>query len=147
MSLVVRDVSISVAKRVIASLHRHSPRLLQAKRALGVFCGGELVGVATIGRPVSRILQARGDLEVTRVATDGTRNACSILYAAARRLARQLGAGLITYTLETEPGSSLRAVGAIVEAHVRGRRHWSTPSRPRGDAGTRNPPKLRWRLA
>ena len=119
MSLLVRDVSISCAKRYVGALHRHSGVPVSALAAFGAWKAGELVGVALVGRPVSRVMQARGDAEVTRLCTDGTWNACSILYAAARRWARQRGLGLITYTLATEPGSSLRAVGAEVEAQVR----------------------------
>lgn len=147
MSLLVRDVSISCAKRYVGALHRHSGVPVSALAAFGAWKAGELVGVALVGRPVSRVMQARGDAEVTRLCTDGTWNACSILYAAARRWARQRGLGLITYTLATEPGSSLRAVGAEVEAQVRGRRWWSTPARLRAGQGEPNAPKLRWRLA
>jgi hypothetical protein len=82
-------------------------------------------------------------LEVLRVATDGTANACSMLYGAAWRAARALGwRKLITYTLVSEPGTSLRAAGWRVVGVVRGR-SWDCASRPRVD---RHPTldKQRW---
>jgi len=51
-------------------------------------------------------------VEVTRVATDGTPNACSLLYAAAWQAAKALGyRTLLTYTQKGESGASLRAAG------------------------------------
>ena len=51
-------------------------------------------------------------LEVTRLCTDGTKNACSFLYGKAARAAFALGYRRIgTYTLPDEGGASLRAAG------------------------------------
>src|SRR5258707_13750897 len=50
-----------------------------------------LVGVAIVGRPVARLSQDGLTLEVTRTATDGTRNAGSMPYAACWRAAKALG--------------------------------------------------------
>jgi len=73
---------------------------------------GLVRGVATVGRPVARALDDGATLEVTRVATDGARNACSLLYGAARRAAWALGyARILTYTLPEEGGASLRGAG------------------------------------
>src|ERR1035441_8056475 len=72
----------------------------------------KLVGVAIVGRPVARRLDDGETLEVTRLCTDGTPNACSFLYGACRRAAFALGYGRIgTYTLQDEGGASLRAAG------------------------------------
>jgi hypothetical protein len=80
--------------------------------ALGVEKGGELVGVAIVGRPVGRGLQDGRTVEITRVATDGTRNACSFLYGRCRRAAAALGyRRVITYTRQDESGASPRAAG------------------------------------
>jgi hypothetical protein len=84
-------------------------------------------------------------LEVTRVATDGTRNTNSLLYGAAWRTARALGyRRLVTYTLPSESGASLRAVGWTLLKTTRGG-SWTCPSRPRQD---KHPivPKLRWQV-
>lgn len=99
-----------------------------------------------IGRPVARALDDGLTLEVNRVATDGAKNACSALYGAAWRAARALGyRRLVTYTLATEPGTSLDAAGWKVVGQVTGR-SWSCPSRPRDDKHpTTN--KVRWEVA
>ncbi len=84
-------------------------------------------------------------LEVTRCATDGTTNACSALYAAAWRAARALGwRNLITYTLSTESGTSLRAAGWRVVGETPGR-SWNVPSRPRVDTHPLQT-RLRWEV-
>jgi hypothetical protein len=103
----------------------------------------ELCGVAIVGRPVARLLQDGYTAEVVRCCTDGTRNAPSMLYAAAWRACRALGyRRLLTYTLPSEGGASLRAAGwrLIGEA---GGGSWDRPQRPRID---RHPTqkKLRW---
>lgn len=73
---------------------------------------GEIVGVAIVGRPVSRYLDDGWTLEVNRLCTDGTKNACSFLYFAAWRVAKNLGyKKLITYILDSENGASLKASG------------------------------------
>jgi hypothetical protein len=81
--------------------------------------------------------------EVTRVATDGTRNACSILYGAAWRAARALGyRKLVTYTLPEEGGASLRGAGWTVIGEAGGG-SWSRKDRPRIDTHPTQA-KLRW---
>jgi len=94
---------------------------------------GRLCGVAITGRPVARALDDGLTAEVTRLCTDGTMNACSILYAAARRVAIDKGfrRGL-TYILNSEDGASLRASGWAHLWDVKGR-SWDCPSRPRID--------------
>lgn len=73
---------------------------------------GEIVGVAIVGRPVSRYLGDGWTLEVNRLCTDGTKNACSFLYSATWRVAKNLGyKKLITYILDSENGASLKASG------------------------------------
>ena len=71
------------------------------------------MGVVIVGRPVSRYLDDGWTLEVNRLCTDGSRNACSMLYGAAWRAARAMGyKRLITYILESECGASKRAACA-----------------------------------
>ncbi len=111
---------------------------------------GRLCSVAIIGRPRARALQDGWTAEIVRLCTDGTHNACSILYGAAWRAARALGyRRLVTYTLAEEPGRSLVASGwHIVERSSKGRKlavggSWSRRARPRSD----NAPigrKVRW---
>ena len=101
---------------------------------LAVAVEGKIVGVAIIGRPKARQTQAEGyTAEVTRLATDGTRNACSILYAAAWRAWRAMGGRrLVTYTLPEEGGASLRGAGWVCLG-TRGGGTWARASRPRVD--------------
>jgi hypothetical protein len=104
--------------------------------ALGAWKGDQLVGVVVVGRPVARVLQTGDRAEVTRLATDGTPNACSFLYQKAKRVAQAMGyRSLITYTRVDESGASLRAVGACCVAEVEAR-SWAkhSVSRPRGEA-------------
>ena len=94
---------------------------------------GEVRGVAIVGRPVSRHVQDGWTCEVIRVATDGARNACSMLYGAAWRAARALGwRRMVTYTLESEPGTSLRAAGWRVVGRT-APESWHRENRPRVD--------------
>lgn len=91
-----------------------------------------LVAVGVAGRPVARNYDDGGTVEVTRIASDGTRNACSMLYGALTRAAYALGYHrVITYTRSDEPGASLRAANWKVIGEREPRRGWSTPSRPR----------------
>lgn len=141
--LQVVPCSIQDARSYVEQHHRHHPPPVSGLFAVAVAEGPTVRGVAIVGRPVARMLDDGWTAEVTRVATDGARNACSMLYGAAWRAARALGwRRLITYTLDTEPGTSLRAAGWRIVGEVRGR-SWSCPSRPRVD---RHPTqaKLRW---
>lgn len=111
-------------------LHRHHTKVQGHRFSLGAELDGKLVGVAIVGRPVGG--QHQGDwLEVTRLCTDGTKNACSFLYSAAVRAGRALGFSRVqTYILDSEPGTSLLAAGWEFErlSHPSGWHHDS----PRG---------------
>ena len=121
------------ANAFVEAHHRHHGRVVGHLFALGAEQDGTIVGVAIVGRPVARGYDDGLTAEVTRLATTGGRNVCSFLYGAAWRAARALGyRRLITYTLATEPGTSLRAAGWTLIGEVRGR-SWSCASRPRVD--------------
>ena len=88
------------------------------------------MGVAITGRPVSRYLDDGLTLEVNRLCTDGTRNACSFLYGAAARAAKAMGyRKIITYILDTEDGASLRAAGWSC-AGLAGGKEWTGKRKP-----------------
>lgn len=113
---------------------------------MGCADGENVVGVAIVGRPVARGLDDGWCLEVLRVCTLGDRNACSMLYATCWRAARAMGyRKLVTYTLKTEPGSSLKAAGWKIVGEVT-KRSWDTPSRPRVDRDERQE-RFRWEVA
>ena len=135
-------IEFSQACAFVERLHRHHSPPRGHKFSIAVAVGEKIVGVAIVGRPISRVLQDGWTLEVTRVCTDGTRNACSMLYGACRRAAWALGyRRLVTYTLPSEGGASLRAAGfrCIGEA---GGGSWSRQSRPRVDQA---PMEAKWR--
>lgn len=148
MSLRVVPCTLRQANDFVGKEHRHHPPAVGHKFSVAVADGDRLAGVAIAGRPVARGLSQYKTLEVVRVCTDGTPNACSMLYGAVARIAAAMGydrRNVITYTLATEPGTSLRAAGWVRDKDVRGR-SWDTPSRPRVD---RHPTedKIRWRAA
>jgi hypothetical protein len=141
-------VSLEQANEHVAAWHRHNRPVPGAKFCVGA-CdeGGVLRAVAIAGRPVSRELDDGDTLEVTRVASDGTRNACSILYGACRRAAFALGyRRLVTYTQAAEGGASLRAAGYRVVAARPARPGWDAPSRPRDNAAYASVPRQLWEV-
>lgn len=139
-------LTLREANAFVALHHRHHPAARGCRFCLGAEIDGRLVAVAIVGRPVSRRLQSREVCEITRVASDGTRNACSFLYGAARRAAQALGyVRCLTYTLASESGSSLRAAGYRETARSRGG-SWSRSTRPRTDHAPTSE-KIRWEAA
>jgi hypothetical protein len=133
----LRHVSIGLdeANAFVAQHHRHHQPVVGHKFSLGAVLGDKIVGVAIVGRPVSRIRDDGATLEVTRLCTDGTRNACSFLYGAAARAGFALGYQRIgTYILASESGISLKAAGWRLIGQTRNRswgNNWA--GRPRVD--------------
>jgi hypothetical protein len=144
VTLAIVPCTLREARAYVAEHHRHHAPPQGGLFALACSDGEQIRGVAIVGRPVARELAADDfAAEVTRCCTDGTRNACSMLYGAAWRAARALGyRRLVTYTLASEGGASLRAAGwhCIGEA---GGGSWSRTSRPRVDTHPMQI-KLRW---
>lgn len=133
MSLIIVPVSLAEANEFVRVHHRHHKPVPGAKFSIAVAESEKIVGVAIVGRPVSRMLDDGWTLEVNRVATDGTRNACSKLYGACRKAAATLGyKKIVTYILSEEPGSSLKGAGWRC-AGLCGGGEWSCKSRPRVD--------------
>lgn len=124
-------LELKQANEFVDMLHRHHDPVYRDKFRIGAELNGKLVGVVQIGRPVSRSLDNGKTVEVVRLCTDGTYNACSFLYAKAARIAKEMGyEKIITYILCTESGDSLKAAGWKEEATTDGG-SWSRPSRPR----------------
>lgn len=145
MALRAVPCTLRQANDLIASLHRHHKPVRGHRFSIAAYDGDKLVGVAIVGRPVARALPAYECAEVTRLATDGTRNACSFLYARCAKAAEAMGFRYIqTYTLMSEPGASLRAVAWTDEGQVRpDGEGWNNRSGRRSDQPTE--PKRRWR--
>jgi hypothetical protein len=133
MSLRIVPVTLEEANALVEAMHRHHAPVVGHKFSIGLASESEIVGIAIVGRPVARGNDDGLTLEVNRCCTDGTRNACSMLYGAAWRAAKALGyRRLITYTLPAEGGASLRGAGWRLIGE-RGGGNWNTPSRPRID--------------
>jgi hypothetical protein len=146
MALHLRPVSLGEANEFVTRLHRHHPKMPGWKFGLGVEDNeNELRGVIMVGHPFARRLDDGWTLEVTRCCTDGAKNAPSLLYSAAWRIGRDMGySRMITYTLETESGISLRASGWMVTNRTEaGAGNWA--NRPnRGKGAVAQFAKLRW---
>ena len=134
MSLEIRPISFRPAIEFVKQHHRHHGATSGCKWCIGAYDGDRLVGVAICCRPVARKLDDGTVCEVARLCTDGTFNACSLLYAACARVAKEMGyRKIITYILETENGASLKASGWQCESEKCGGSSWSSQSRPRED--------------
>jgi hypothetical protein len=138
-------ISLAEANEFVRKFHRHNSPVPGAKFVVACSYEDKIVGVAIVGRPVARLLDDGWTLEVNRVCTDGTRNANSFLYGAVRRAAWALGyKKLVTYTLNSESGASLRASDwkPIGEC---GGGTWNRNSRPRVDTHPLQE-KIRWEV-
>ena len=131
--LTVVPLSLRTANAIVDRWHRHHKPCRGHKFSLGVIDdSGELHGAAIVGRPVARAVPHEEVLEVTRLVTDGTPNACSMLYGAAARAGKALGYRKIqTYILDSETGTSLKAAGWKLDGQVRGRQWEHTDGAPR----------------
>jgi hypothetical protein len=133
MSLVIVPTTLAEANAFVSQHHRHHKPVIGHKFSIAAADGETVHGVAIIGRPVARGNDDGMTLEVNRCCTDGTKNACSMLYGAAWRATKAMGyRRLITYTLPAEGGTSLRAAGWTLVGE-RGGGNWNTPARPRID--------------
>jgi hypothetical protein len=131
--MTVVRIGLDEANAFVSALHRHHKPVVGHLFSIGAAMDDKIVGVVIVGRPVARMRDDGVTAEVTRLCTDGTRNACSFLYGAAARAAFALGFKRIgTYILASEPGTSLTAAGwrLIGEA---GGGSWSRAGRPRVD--------------
>lgn len=125
MPIRVIHLELDEANDLVARLHRHHKPVQGHRFSIGAYNKTGVVGAAIVGRPVARKCDQRNTIEVTRLVTDGTKNTCSILYAAAARAGQELGYRKIqTYILSTESGVSLKAAGWTCEDANCGGGHW-----------------------
>ena len=145
MSMKLKPLSLKATAEYIRIHHRHHPPPHFHKFSIGVMEGEDLLGVCVVNKPTARALDDGFTAEVTRLATNGTPTACSMLYGAAWRAAKGMGyTRIYTYTLESEPGTSLHAAGWCRDGTVKGRT-WDTPSRPRTNSNSvQLEDKVRW---
>lgn len=125
----IKPVTFRQACAFVALLHRHNKPPRGHKFSIGAYEGESLVGVAMVGRPVARAFDDGLTCEVNRTCTDGTPNANSMLYGAARRAAFGMGyRRIITYTQADECGASLRASGFVRVKELPARGSWAESS-------------------
>ncbi len=134
LKLVAVPIDREEARAFISSHHRHNKPINGYRFAVGASWDGRLVGIATCGTPVARLLVDGVTAEVTRccVLDDAPLGTCSFLYASCWRAWRAMGGRkLVTYTLQAEgvvgpdgprlPGPSLRGAGARIVAELKPR--------------------------
>lgn len=126
------------ANAYVKEHHRHNAPVTGDLFRVGLRYGDEIVGVAMVGRPISKELQNREPqtCELLRLCVrDGApRNAIRTLHGAVLRAAWALGYNrVITYTLASESGNTLRDAGYRTLGEKRKGRSWNTRSRPRID--------------
>lgn len=150
----LRPVTLREANAFVARHHRHHKPARGCRFSIALIEGDALAGVAIVGRPVAPGCDPVFTAEVTRLCTDGTKDACSALYGAAARAAKALGYHRIqTYILASEPGISLIAAGWRPDKAVRGRQwNHSSERQLRLGGGTRREDqptedKVRWAKA
>ncbi|WP_133964639.1 XF1762 family protein [Eubacterium limosum] len=138
----IRPISLKQANEFVKNNHRHHGPTVGHKFSLGLYDNGEFIGCAICGRPVSRHLDNGVTCEINRLCTTGKKNACSMLYGACCRVAKEMGyKKIITYTLESENGSSLRASNFKYDG-IAGGKIWS--GERNRDRGVPKELKKRW---
>lgn len=132
-TLELQPISYDEAAEFVRRNHRHNASPPPGwKFGVAVNDGANVVGVAMVGRPVSRHLDDGLTLEVNRCCTDGHRNAASMLYQAAWRAAKAMGyTRLVTYTMPSEGGASLRGAGWREVYRTKNHGEWGRHGRPR----------------
>ena len=148
MKLEITPTSIRNANDFIGHYHRHNRPTQGGRFAIGAAYGADLVGVAIVGRPVARLLDDGLTAEVTRlcVLDCAPKNTCSFLYGRCWRIWQQMGGKrMLTYTLQTESGSTLRGAGWKVTGEVRPTKGgWDRENRERAWQPVFGQMKFRW---
>ena len=119
--LQIRPIHLKAAREYVGEHHRHNIPPVGGKFAVSCYDNDRICGVAICGRPTSRKLDDGITLEIYRNCTDGTYNACSKLYGACCKIGRDMGyTRVITYTLESENGASLKAANFKLDGKAGG---------------------------
>lgn len=152
MTLTVVPITLREANDFVASFHRHNGRTARdgGKFAIGASDGDVLVGVAIVGNPLSATLMDGYTAEVLRVCVlpDAPRNTCSFLYGRCWRIWQQMGGKrMVTYTLASESGASLRGAGWKVVGEVKPHKRWQGKEGGRAWQPIYGQLKLRWEAA
>jgi len=141
-------IRVSKANKFVEEHHRHNKPVDHRghRFSLGLMYKNCLIGVAIAGQPIARQNDDGFTLEIQRVCVlEGYPNANSMLYGRIKRIGMLMGyKKIITYTLQSETGSSLKAVGATSKPIRVG--SWNRPNRPRQEQEISLKPKLKWTL-
>lgn len=140
-------LELNVANNFVEMYHRHNRRVAGHKFSLGLEEDGELIGVLIAGRPIARMLDNKRTIEILRVCVkEGHKNANSKLYGRAKQIAQLMGfEKIITYTLQNEKQSSLKAIGAKITGETKPQL-WNREKRHRENQAVYLMPKFRWEL-
>lgn len=139
----VIPLTLAEANELVETLHRHHKPVVGHRFSIGLMDGERLCGACIVGRPVARKTDWHKVAEVTRLVTDGTKNACSMLYAAAARTCGAMGFERIqTFILDSEPGTTLKAAGWTMVGTTVGGEGWQSRAGRRTDQPI--VPKTRW---
>ncbi len=144
----IRPLTLKDANAFVVANHRHHDSVTGCRFAIGLYKTVKgidtLIGVAICGRPVSRYLDDGLTLEINRLCVSEYGNCCSMLYGACSRIVKEMGYHkIITYILESEPGTSLKASNFMLEDDRCGGINW-TGSRKRKQKEEAAEYKQRW---
>ncbi|MEM3839088.1 MAG: hypothetical protein QXF01_00710 [Candidatus Micrarchaeaceae archaeon] len=148
MTYSIIPIKLHVANAFIAKYHCHNKPVDHRGHRFSIGLqteDGELIGVAVAGQPIAQKNDDGRTLEILRVCVKtGNTNANSQLYGRVKVIARLLGySKIITYTLQSESGSSLKAIGAHIESTINRKSKWSSPARIRKEQELSYQPRLR----
>ena len=155
--LSLKPIGMKEANEFVAQFHRHNHEVRFGPRfAISVVdASDEVWGVAIVSHPVTRALNDNGYCaEVRRVCTkpNAPWGCCSMLYSACWRVWKNMGGRrMVTYTLQSESGASLKSANwkrvAASKGHKVGQ-SWDTHPRKAKVDGTVTPePKWRWEMS
>jgi hypothetical protein len=128
MKLQLIPITLREANDFVEQFHRHNGRTARdgGKFAIGATTGEELVGIAIVGNPLSATYMDGYTAEVLRVCVrpDSPENTNSWQAMGGNKL--------ITYTLASESGSSLRGAGWKIVGQVNPHNMWAAKSKRDG---------------
>ena len=144
--MILKPTTLKSANEFLKKYHRHSAPVTGGRFAIMAELNGKIIGVGIAGRPISRHLDNGLTAEITRVCTDGTPNANSFIYGRMKRILQSMGyKKIITYTLASESGASLRAINAKIERTTKAE-EWDRKARRRNSQAIYSEPKYRWAI-
>tara|TARA_R110002050_G_C8562346_1_gene481789 strand:- start:54 stop:515 length:462 start_codon:yes stop_codon:yes gene_type:complete len=124
-------ITLRESNEYIKNFHRHNKPVQGCKFCIACVYENKIVGVCVIGRPISRFKDDGFTAEVTRtcVFDHAPKGVNSFLYARAWKAWRAMGGKkIITYTLQSESGSSLRGAGwkILHEVEINNNQGWTS---------------------